>query len=371
MAKLDLAQSEDVLTYLANTPFRSVTVTPLVGGMGNYTFRLRLHTPYEGQTSLVLKHGKPYIPGNEDFALALERQRFEVAALRQVKGWLREDDMVAVPAVHSFDEDANVIIMDDCGESVVTLKQLLLTTSPQSVLARQMGTSLGVFLARLHSWGGGSDANLAFFAQNKQARELSAFITYGRLVSTLADGTLPALSDPPLSIPQDELERVEVVAKNATQAMLTTQGTLVMGDFWPGNVLVKTSVGDGGEPVLERLWVVDWELVRPGVAGVEIGQFCAELTQVQRFSSNGKDASIQVRDSFLSAYRETRAVGVDVVKAALIHVGAHLVTWTPRVPWGGKETVREVVLEGLGYLVNAQNAEEEYLKQSLVGKLLL
>ncbi|OCH87464.1 hypothetical protein OBBRIDRAFT_796172 [Obba rivulosa] len=305
-----------------------------------------------------------------NFHFALERQTFEVAALRRVKEWLPQDSVVTVPQVHSFDEDANVIIMDDCGEDAVTLKQLLLTASPQPLLAKEIGMSLGAFIGSFHSRGSGDDACLTFFDKYEMGKSMSAFITYGRLVSTLTEGKLPALSDPPLDIPQDQLDRVAIIAKDTTHAMLTTRETLVMGDFWPGNMLVKLRPGDDGEARLERIWVVDWEVAKPGLAGVEIGQICAELALVQRFSSEGREASKHILTALLRAYRDVRTVGLDVARTALVHVGAHFVAWTPRVQWGDKETVREVVREGVEYLVNAPEAEEEYVRGSLLGELL-
>jgi len=294
-----------------------------------------------------------------------------VTALRQVKEWLPEDSTVTVPEVHSFDEEANVIIMDDCGAEAVTLKQLLLTTPPRYTLAEHIGESLGVFLGHLHSQGSSDDACLALFDEYKRGREMSAYITYGRLVSTLTDGTLSAISNPLLDISQNKLKRVADVARDVEQAMMTTRETFVMGDFWPGNMLVKIQPGDdGGSPTLQRMWVVDWEVAKPGLAGLDIGQFCAEMRLVQRFSVAGKEASERVLTSFLRAYRNTRPVGVDVARIAMVHIGAHLVAWTPRVPWGDRDTVRDVVREGVEYLVNFSEAEAEELKGSLVGELL-
>lgn len=72
--ELDLSRPEDVLRYLAETPFASSRVDSLSGGTANYIFRLHLERPYKGIQTLVLKHGKAWLPADKSFALSLERQ---------------------------------------------------------------------------------------------------------------------------------------------------------------------------------------------------------------------------------------------------------------------------------------------------------
>ena len=77
IAELDLSQPDDVLTYLADTPFASTRAKPLSGGVGNFTFRLYLKTQLEsagGAQTVILKHAKPWVALNKDFPLAVERQ---------------------------------------------------------------------------------------------------------------------------------------------------------------------------------------------------------------------------------------------------------------------------------------------------------
>jgi len=51
-------------------------------------------------------------------------------------------------------------------------------------------------------------------------------------------------------------------------------------------------------------------------------------------------------------------VDVGVAKDAMVHVGAHLVAWSPRVLWGSKGRAREIVDEGVGYLVEGYAATQ-------------
>lgn len=69
----DLTTDSGVKSYLADTPFASHTIAGLSGGTGNYTYRIYLSAPHEGQSTLVLKHAEPYVKGS-DIPFGLERQ---------------------------------------------------------------------------------------------------------------------------------------------------------------------------------------------------------------------------------------------------------------------------------------------------------
>ena len=62
------------------------------------------------------------------------------------------------------------------------------------------------------------------------------------------------------------------VVREVETAMRTTRETVVMGDFWPGNVLIslaqKPAAGADGPGVgIAKAYVIDWELVKAGLAG--------------------------------------------------------------------------------------------------------
>lgn len=277
-----------------------------------------------------------------------------------------------------FDDTANVIVMSDCGAQSVTLKQALTSNALPLTLAHELGRGLGEFLARVHALGKTNREFNAFFARNEEGKRLSALVTYGQLLSTLTDGSLPALADPPLGVSPGELARAAEVAREADAAMRTTRETVVMGDFWPGNVLISLAEkpaadADGPAVGIEKAYVVDWELVRTGLAGLDIAQFVAELQLICEFKPEGKEAASSVRDAFLSAYRQTAGVeggNLGVARRALTHIGAHFVAWTPRVGWEGKDKVRETVRKGVDLLVEGPEGTEEYVKSSLLGHIL-
>ncbi|KAJ3546639.1 hypothetical protein NM688_g5494 [Phlebia brevispora] len=374
MADLDLAVTQDVSQYLVNGPFASSDVVSLSGGFGNYAYRLKLRDEYHGRKTLVLKHGKAYIPGATSMAFDLARQNFEQTVMRQVRSLLPEDSLVTVPEVHLYDENAHVIIMDDCGEDAVSLKDLLKSGVPLPLdTIRKIGTALGTFLTRLHNWGEGDQEALDFFDRNKQARVLSAWATYGRLVSTLSgeDTYLTALTDPPLECTQDELELVAKIAQETTDVVHSSRETLLMGDFWPGNVLLSLKQSDEKVDV-ERIFIIDWELVKPGLRGMDIGQFCAEMHQMRRFFPATEPAVLALVSEFLGTYREMSKIELTrVARIALTHVGAHLIAWTPRSGWEGKETIRQVVAEGVQCLVDGYQGKPEKVDNSIVGRLTM
>lgn len=297
-------------------------------------------------------------------------QAYEVTALRYIREWLPQDAVVTVPMIHLFDDTANVIIMDDCGEDVKTLKQLMIDNLATPDVAQQIGIALGQFLASIHSKGSTDKEKLEYFDGNQQARVISAWATYGRLVSTLTGQNAPAsLKDPILDIPAQDIETIGNIAKQTTLEMTTTKETLVMGDFWPGNLMIVLS---SDRTSLERIYVLDWELVKPGIAGLDIGQFLAEMHLLRQCRPHCAESASTVIVAFQRSYRIARGVAgmEDVARKAEIHVGAHLVAWTPRNDWGSREKTRELVLKGVSCILSGSGTGEGVERpKAIVGEL--
>lgn len=141
-----------------------------------------------------------------------------MGALKWISTWLAADSPVKVPAVLHFDEDKAVIIMEDVGPDAKPLKQLFLDGLVPEVVARKVGSALGEFIANVHRRSGG-DASaelLRVFDANEQGKSISAWATYGRLVSTLQGEGLPLLSDPPLDVSEDKLNTIGTLSKART-----------------------------------------------------------------------------------------------------------------------------------------------------------
>jgi 5-methylthioribose kinase len=80
--QFDLSTPQGVLAYLAQTRYASARADPLSGGTTNFVFRLHLNMPYEGRTTLILKHARPYVARRPDFPLPVSRQV-------RIKNWPR------------------------------------------------------------------------------------------------------------------------------------------------------------------------------------------------------------------------------------------------------------------------------------------
>lgn len=373
-----------VQAYVANTPFASSTVTVLSGGTGNFAYRIHLNTPFEGQDTLVLKHAQPYVKDISTLPFSLDRQRFEYEAMTIIKAWLPAGSLVTVPTIYKFDTQYNVIIMEDCGTEILTLKEFLrqgraastaaapeAPFAPGASLPETIGASLGHFLGAMHAWSRADPGGiLKLFAENTQALQLLPWVTYGRVAQTLkpgdGDDVPPALTDPPLVVPDADVDVARKAASEMTRAMMAARDVFVMGDFWPGNIMVTLDSNQR----LQRLYIVDWELAKPGLPGVELGQFCAEMHLLRRFVPIAEDAASTVLTTFLQAYAQEYKPDAQVARNALVHWGAHLIVLTPRIPWGDKETTRKVVEEGLQIMVAAVGATTEDLGNSFVGPLV-
>jgi 5-methylthioribose kinase len=145
-----------------------------------------------------------------------------------------------------------------------------------------------------------------------------------------------------------------------------TKFQFVMGDFWPGNLVL--SFDRAGNVIQIR--VLDWEMCKPGLFGAELGQFCAELVLLTKFNADicGHTASVILED-LLKTYATHITPDLELCRRAIVHLGAHLVTLTPRIEWGGKETTQEVVKEGKRLVLEGYSAEKGWLLESAIKPL--
>ncbi|KAF8903648.1 kinase-like domain-containing protein [Mucidula mucida] len=344
---LDLSRVDDVKQYLSEGPFEASDITLLSGGNTNFVYRLCLSVPYEGHRTLVFKHGKAFSATNETISLELGRQKFEAEAMRWVNTWLPASSVATVPKIHLFDEEAHCMIMDDCGEGTMTLKQFILDGRCSPTLSKKVGNALGEFLSHMHTRSKADNNMREMFKTNIWAKKISAWVEFGQLEATLSgkDG-LPSLEDPPLEVSNDDFAALAAFASEAEAAIVSATEYFVMGDFWPGNIVIKAE-GD----VIERLSIVDWELAKTGLPGHDLGQFCAEAHLIRCFYPPLTEVATVLIDSLLEAYANHSGPG-DLTSDSVLFRDmlalrlTHLVIWTPRIPWGSKSKTREVVMEG-------------------------
>ncbi|KAF8139316.1 kinase-like domain-containing protein [Mycena galopus ATCC 62051] len=367
----DLSTVAGAQAYLAPTQFASTSANLLCGNHSNFTYRLHLLTPYKGRSTLVMKYAKSDIVlSTTEILSAMERQTFEAKALKKIREELDCGSGATVPELHHFDEQRHVIIMDDCGAQSLNLKELMLTATPSPAVAREIGLALGQFLGRLHSWGATDSSLLDAFDQNTQAKRITAWITYERLISTLTTDKVPAVACLPTPVPDSTLDALRAIIAERTTEIYHSRETLTMGDFWTGNVMVTLHPTNNEESALERVHVIDWELVKPGVAALDIGQFCAEMHTLTLFRPDTTASASALIDAFLTAYRahcDTMALRTPTVAAQ--HMGAHLVVITPWVGWGTPADTAKAIEVGLTYLTDG-GSEEWVREKSVFGPLL-
>jgi 5-methylthioribose kinase len=363
---MDLTTEAGTLTYLStNTSFDAESIEPLKGGWCNFTWRVNLKTPFDGEKSVILKHAEPFAQYNVQALLDVERITYEYKALNSISetGVTDSNSIVIVPKVLHFDASHHMLIMQD-GHSLPTLKEFMSSQPPPSPsLSSQIGTALGEFIANLHELGRtkNNNSNLhTLLSNNSIGRKVGHRAFYASIVPRAVEY---GIEDPVL----------EEVADVVGQEVLTSEETLLMGDFWPGNILVDVSSsisteGTGIEPILtlRKLWILDWEMCRYGFAATDVGVFAGESYWLSKFRDfNSAEA---LRRSFLIAYAKMVSK-VDVARVA-IQMGTHWVAWTKMVGWGSDEETEECVKKGVEYIREGWKGNEEWLANSLAKELM-
>jgi tRNA A-37 threonylcarbamoyl transferase component Bud32 len=360
MTAYNLENPADVIQFLADTPYASDNIARLSGGYTNYVYRLHLRNAYEGEKTLVLKYSKSFSMG--ETLIDAKRQILEVNALNFTHEWF-SNSVVRTPKVHFFDEQAHAIVMSDCGDGLPTLKQYVRENPLSEELAHEVGAALGKFAAELHTHR--DEKILAVLEEDPFPRNIAAWATHGRVRDTLTgkDAELKALPGGLIPPPAEDIEAASANAEDLAAAIRApNHQAITHGDFWPGNVLVD--VHDGH---LRKLHLVDWELSRPGLPSIELGQMCAELYLLARFVDGREKAMGEMVSSLWDAYAGVSGdLSEEFRRQLLQHAGAHFVCWPPRTlpAWGTEDEIRELVIEGV-MLLSGRSAGTHWLERCM------
>ncbi|KAK6531740.1 hypothetical protein TWF694_002915 [Orbilia ellipsospora] len=322
--KLKLLDSaEEVQAYLnaITSPsfpeaFRSPSqVTKLTTGIANGIHRLAYvnTTGSSLPETLILRHSTKYVFEISGRTVVWDLWPFELQALQHVPN----TEFVKTPKVYWVDEVNRVILTEDAGPSSQTLKNLLLSDKiPNVDVFTKIGEELGSYLVRLHDWGRDTDVLKQY--ENKDARTIASWRTYGRLEGALAK------SHPDLA---ESLKlKVKSFCETEQKRPFTANDTVIMGDFWTGNVLVN--LDDAG--MLKSLYIIDWEMIRPADAATEISQMLAEVWEGGEFgkSSDARDAARSLSFGLCSAYKlGVGALPANMLQDVMLAAGAHAVVW--------------------------------------------
>ena len=267
---------------------------------------------------------------------------------------MQSDPIIRMPKLLQYDQHNQVLIMEDAG----TLPSLKAWLKPDNSAVQdhtivKIGTAVGSFLARLHNSTAGNADLLAQFDGNETAKYLSGTVYFANMPKA---AEVLGFTD----------SFIAEAAKVGEQEVLQSSDVLTMGDFWTGNILVSSK-----DTTNLHLYVLDWELAKPGTAEFDIGQMAAEIYCAARLRKGAQHIAMKLLNSFLVSYRETRAVKVDAAKV-LIRMGAHWLVIMPRA-WSNEATadeIKEATREGRDMIRIGWENDPVALKASVVGPLL-
>jgi hypothetical protein len=91
---------------------------------------------------------------------------------------------------------------------------------------------------------------------------------------------------------------------------------------------------------------------------------------LQCFRPQTRDVTAALLAAVAQTYRSLAPVTEELVREAATHIGAHLVAWTPRVPWGTAEETKAVVEIGTRYLLESNRpGAEGWFRECIIADL--
>lgn len=112
---------------------------------------------------------------------------------------------------------------------------------------------------------------------------------------------LPAILERSGVVIEAEKQGLDTLCSTVFDSGSKSTTTLVMGDLWPGNILVRLAHGEAGLE-LEEIMIGDWELVHPGRPACDLGQPISEIWLAGKFATQNQEAAETMVRSFLKQY---------------------------------------------------------------------
>jgi 5-methylthioribose kinase len=240
----------------------------------------------EGATGgVVVKQALPYVRlVGDSWPLGLQRSWFEYNALTRQQA----RDPGSVPAVHHFDRDQAMVVMDYLDGHVILRHSLMAGERHPG-----LGAFLGRFCARTLFRGSGlamaepdRKADIALFAGNTELCDITESLVFtdpwreaplNRFTPALAPLVAQLRADPGLKIATQRLKT----------AFITRAETLLHGDLHTGSVMVR---GDSAR-------VIDPEFAVYGPMGFDVGMLIANVLMAF-LAQAGHEAAPGARDTF-------------------------------------------------------------------------
>lgn len=353
---MDLTTDEGIQSYLTTTPGLYPTchkIDRLPEGFGGFVYRAHLGES-SSPSSVIVKHVQPYAARAQSWKLDQTRLEFEYKALQVLARaeFQGGGGVVRPPGCLHFDRDNWVIILEDAGD-LLTLKSWLQPDKITIEDAQTVGVNLGQYLAIVHEASTRQPDLLSDFTGNETAKTLSSQLYFGMLPSAAAQHGF-------------EGEHIQKAADQGKANVLEGFECLTLGDFWTGNVLVSNA---------KELFVLDFELTKPGTPDFDVGQMAAEMYCLACF----RDAELgnALLKAFLKWYEEGRKQGVsmELVAKVAIRIGAHLMVmmptaWSVRSEEASEEQVKEQLKVADRLLKMGVERDEKALRRSIIAPLL-
>eukprot|EP00899_Mesostigma_viride_P010651 jgi/Mesvir1/19588/Mv09890-RA.1 len=248
MASIDeivsFLNSSSCSTYF-NQTVASAQVTQLPGGLVNFVYRVRLVS-----NPVIIKYYPPYIASSPSVPFSQERYEVEKTALQLFGGHV-DSEHLKVPRLLFASDEHTMLVMEDAGDSLMTLLQYLScsTTDRDPALMKSSATELRAFLSNKVA-----KAHSPVFA-NKAAWDVLNNYVFG-LYSSMASS---------LVLEQE----AEAFLASSRPFAPPADGQLIFGDLWPNSIMVDS----------ERhvFWLLDWEMTRMGNTTSDLYQLMANL----------------------------------------------------------------------------------------------
>ena len=264
--------------------------------------------------SVIVKYAPPYIAADPEVPLDPSRILIEARCLNALDpdGALADVRTATVrpPRLRDVDEEAHVLVMEDCGDGPALGAWLRSgQEGDRRAEAARLGRRLGAFIGRLHAATHDREPYAVVF-DNRPMQETRLAVQYRGVAEMLKRGGV------------DDAEALGGRAEALGEALLETGRCLTMGDLWPASVLVS---GEG-------LRLIDWELAHYGRPLQDVAHWEAHLwMQRHRAPTPAVEAAVEaLRAAFRDGYREAVGEAMDALwtdaerRDAAVHVGAEI-----------------------------------------------
>lgn len=333
---MPVTTDEQLRSYLDSKKIPYTSVHELAGGTANFVWRIN-----NDHKSNIMKHAEPFVKSKQSISFAVARMEFEAKALQVIPQSLPIDELVNVPELYNYDQDAHMLHISDGGNK--TLKEAY---ADLSLDITAVGTRLGKWLARLHQC---TEENYEI-GNNVVAKRI-----YRHSYRNLAKAREQFGFDKEFGEKVDELYG---------SLIENDDGMICHGDFWPGNVILKPSESNEANQLVPKMTILDWEMCRRGNGVTDVGQFAAEAWLLDRFCGERG-----LLDAFLKSYAGERKMEKEDCRRVAVHFGTHIGYWPTVVEWANQQETREVVRIGGEVTAKAMNGDWDWLGRSMLEEL--